>query len=41
MTSLVACSNDNSCDIMEGNVTIRNEIGTTNICSLGVRDTGE
>ena len=38
LTSLVVCINDKFCDIRERNVTIRNEIWTTNICSLGFPD---
>jgi hypothetical protein len=33
--------NDKFCDIRERNVTIRSEILTTNICSLGFRDIRE
>ena len=38
LTSLVACTNDKIFDIRERNVTIRGEIGTTNIHSyiLGI-----
>ena len=41
VTSLVVCINDKLCDIRERNVTIRSEICTTNICSLGFRDIKE
>jgi len=35
------CINDKICDIRERHVTIRIEIRTTNIRSLGFRDIGE
>ena len=35
LTSLMVCINDNFCNIRERNVTIRSEIWTTNIKSLG------
>jgi hypothetical protein len=35
LTSLVIYINDKSCDIRERNVTIRSEIWTMNICSVG------
>ena len=38
LTSLVACIHDTIHDRRERNVTIRSEIWTTNICSLGFRD---
>ena len=38
LTSLVICINDKSCDIREGNATIRSEIWTTNIRPLGFQD---
>jgi hypothetical protein len=41
LTSLVVCINDKICDIREKNVTIRSEIWTTNIRSLGFRDIRE
>jgi hypothetical protein len=41
LTSWVVCITDKSRDIRERNVTIRSEIGTTNIRSLGFRDTRE
>ena len=41
LTSLVVCINDKFRDIRERNVTIRSEIWTTNICSLGFRDIRE
>ena len=41
LTSLVACIYDNIRDIRERNVTIRNEIWTTNIRSLMFQDTRE
>ena len=41
LTSLMVCSNDKLHDIRKHNVTIRSEIWTTNICSLGFRDTRE
>jgi hypothetical protein len=36
LTSLVVCINDKFCDIRERNVTIRSEIWTMSIHSLGV-----
>ena len=41
LTSLVICINDKIHDIRERNVTIRSEIWTTNIRSLGFRDIRE
>ena len=41
LTSLVVCINDKFCDIRERNVTIRSEIWTTNIRSLGFQDVRE
>ena len=41
LTSLVVCSNDKFCDIRERNVTVRSEIWTTNIRSLGFWDIRE
>jgi hypothetical protein len=41
LTSCVVCINEQICDIREINVTIRSEILTTNICSLGFRDIRE
>ena len=41
LTSLVVCINDKIRDIRERNVTIRSEIWTTNIRSLGFRDIRE
>ena len=41
LTSLVASINDRICDLRERNVTIRCEIWTTNIRSLGFRDIRE
>ena len=41
LTSLMACINDNICDVREKNVTNRSEIWTTNIRSLGFHDTRE
>jgi hypothetical protein len=41
LTSRVVCINDNFCDIRERNVTIRSEIWTTNIRSLGFWDIRE
>jgi hypothetical protein len=41
LTSLVVCINDKFCDKKERNVTIRSEICTTNICSLGYQDIRE
>jgi hypothetical protein len=41
LTSLVACINDKFCDIREGNVTIRSEMWTTSIRSLGFWDIRE
>jgi hypothetical protein len=41
LTSLVVCINDKFCDIRERNVTIRSDIWTTNIRSLGFWDTRE
>ena len=41
LTSLTACINDKIRDIRERNVTIRSEIWTTNIRSLGFRDIRE
>ena len=41
LTSLVVCINDKFHDIRERNVTIRSEIWTTNIRSLGFRDIRE
>ena len=41
LTSLVACINDNFCDIREKNIIIRSEIWTTNIRSLGFQDIRE
>jgi hypothetical protein len=41
LTSLVVCINDRFRDIRERNVTIRSEIWTTNICSLGFWDIRE
>ena len=41
LTSLMGYIDDKFCDIRERNVTIRSEIGTTNIRSLGFRDTRE
>ena len=41
LTSLVICMNDNICDIRERNMTIRSEIWTTNIRSLGFRNIRE
>jgi hypothetical protein len=41
LTSLVVCVNAKIRDIRERNVTIRSEIRTTNICSLGFRDIKE
>ena len=41
LTSLVACIDDKFRDIRERNVTIRREIGTTNIHSLGFQDIRE
>ena len=41
LTSLVVCINDKFCDIRERNVTIRSEIWTMNIHSLGFRDIRE
>ena len=41
LTSLVVCINDKICDIRERNVTIRSEIWTTNIRSLGFQDIRE
>jgi hypothetical protein len=38
LTSWVVCIDNKSCDIRERNVTIRSEIWTTNIRSLGFRD---
>jgi hypothetical protein len=40
-TSLVVCINDKFCDIREGNVTIRSEIWTMYIHSLGFWDIRE
>ena len=37
LTSLMVCINDRICDIRERNMTIRSEIWTTNISSLGFR----
>ena len=41
LTSLVVCTNDKIRDIRERKVTIRSEIGTTNIRSLGIQDIRE
>ena len=41
LTSWVVCIDDKFCDIRERNVTIKREIGTTNIRSLGFRDIRE
>ncbi len=41
LTSLVACMNDRIRDIRERNVTIKSEIWTTNIHSLGFHDSRE
>ena len=41
LTSLVACINDNFCDIRERNVTRRSEIWTTKIRTLGFRNIRE
>ena len=41
LTSWVVCINDKFCDIRERNVTIRSEVWTTNIQSLGSQDTRE
>ena len=41
LTSLMVCINDNICDIRERNVTIRSEILTMNIRSLGFQDVRE
>ena len=41
LTSLVVCNNDKFCDIREGNVTIRSEIWTMNIRTLGFGDIRE
>jgi hypothetical protein len=41
LTSWVVCMNDKFCDIRERNVTIRSEIWTTKIYSLGFRDIRE
>ena len=41
LTSLVVCINDKFCDIRERNVTIRSEIWTTKIRSLGLQDIRE
>ena len=41
LTSWVVCINDKFCDIRKRNVTIRSEIWTMNICSLGFRDIRE
>ena len=41
LTSLMICINDKFCDTRERNVTIRSEIWTTNIHSLGLRDIRE
>ena len=41
LTSLVVCINDKVRDIRERNVTIKSEIWTMNICSLGLRECGE
>ena len=41
LTSLVICINDRICDIRERNVTIKSEIWSRNICSLGVGDIRE
>ena len=38
LTSLVACINDEFRDIRERKMTIKNEIWTTHICSLGIQD---
>jgi hypothetical protein len=41
LTSLVVCIDDNICDIRERNVTIRSQVWTTSIHSLGFRDSRE
>jgi hypothetical protein len=41
LTSLVVCVNDKFCNIRERNVTIRSEIWTINIFSLGFQDIRE
>ena len=41
LTSLVFCINDKIRDVGERNLTIRSDIWTTNICSLGFRDIRE
>ena len=41
LASWVVYINDKFCDIREKNVTIRSKIWTTNICSLGFRDSRE
>jgi hypothetical protein len=41
LTSLVVCINDKCCDIRERNVTIRSEIWTRFMCSLGFHDIRE
>ena len=41
LTSLLVCINEKNCDIRERNVTIRSEIWTMNICSLGFWDIRE
>ena len=38
LASLVVCTNDKFCDIRERNVTIRSEIRTMNMHSLGFQD---